>query len=126
MTILDEPMMMIRALARVAQCEEIPAVRIVFDNPKDQAKFKLELIKKMKPADAVTAPIASKGGLDTFEVAGLQVDLSNRDRGARAACERIISVAEKALKDASGNRVAAADIIALRDATAALIKLVRG
>lgn len=126
MTILDEPMMLIRALARVAQCDEIPAVRIVFDNPRDQARFKLELVKKMKPADAVAAPIASKGNIDSFEVAGLQVELSNREVGTRASINKLIKVARKALDDASRTRVTATEIIALRESLAALLDLVGG
>lgn len=126
MTILDQAMMHIKGVARIAACDEMPAVRIVFDNPRDQTRFKLELVKHLKPSDAVTAPIASNSGLDSFEVAGMKVELSNRERGARATAEKLIQAAEKALSEGNRARITNTEIVNLRHSLAALLNLVRG
>lgn len=126
MTILDEAMTIVRGVARTAECEEIPAVRIVFETPQDQARFKLVLVASFRPSDVVSAPIASRGGADHLEIAGLQVELGNKLRGSRAQLAEIIKVAEKSLADGFKNRIGAADIIAMRESLSDLLTIVRG
>lgn len=126
MTILDEAMTIVRAVARTAECEEIPEVRIVFANPADQVRFKLELVKSFRPSDAVAAPIASRWGADHLEIAGLQVELGNKQRGSRAGLEQIIKVAEIALANGHKNRIAAADIVAMRTSLHNLLTILKG
>lgn len=126
MTILDEAMMIVRGVARAADCGEIPDVRIVFADPADQARFKLQLITSFRPSDVVSAPIASRGGADHLEIRGIQVELGNKQRGSRAQLAQIIKVAEKALADAHKNRIGLDDIMAMRQSLSDLLTIVKG
>lgn len=126
MTILDEAMLIVRGIARTAECEETPDVRIVFATPEDQVRFKLKLIETFRPSDVVAAPIASRNGADHLQISGIEVELGNKLLGSRAQLAGIIKVAEKALADAHKNRIAAVDILAMRQSLSDLLTIVKG
>lgn len=126
MTILDEAMVIVRSIARMSNCEEVPDVRIVFANPTDQARFKLELIKHFKPSDVVSAPIASRGGADCLEIKGVQVELGNKQRGSRAMLRERIEAAEKALVEGGRLTIRPAEIVAMRRSLSDLLTIVKG
>jgi hypothetical protein len=126
MTVLDDAMLIVRGIARAAHCQEIPEVRIIFASPADQVRFKLELVKSFDPADVVSAPIASRGGADCLEIAGLQVELGNKLRGSRALLESIIKAAEVALEDGRRRTIAPAEILAMRQSLSDLLQIVKG
>lgn len=126
MTILDEAMVIVRSIARMSNCEEVPDVRIVFATPEDQVRFKLELIKHIKPSDLVTAPIASRGGADCLEIKGVQVELGNKQRGYRAQLAEIIKEAEIAIANSRQRTITPDEIRALRLAATNLLTIVKG
>ena len=126
MTVLDEAMLTVRGVARAAQCEEIPEIRIVFMTPADQVRFKLELIKNFKPSDVVSATIASRGGADHLEIAGLLVELVNKERGNRALLANIIKCAEVALEEGRRRTINPKEILAMRQSLSDLLTIVKG
>ena len=65
-------------------------------------------------------------GADHLQISGIEVELGNKLRGSRAQLVGIIKVAEKALADAHKNRIALADILAMRQSLSDLLTIVKG
>lgn len=125
MTILDEAMHLLGAFAQEAhiEAEKLPDVRIVFDTVQDQARFKLLLVQKMHPSDAAGAQIGS----NTFKVAGIAVELSNKERGSRAVAERIIKDAGEIYAGMKGKRtITPLEISTMQVCLGDLLRLVKG
>lgn len=119
--ILDEAMYLLDGFATEADCKKPPNVRLIFNDPEDQARFKLLIVQKMKPVDAVTAPIGS----EKFELAGLTVELCNKEIGTRPIIERIVEHARRALKEGSKPTVTPPEILAMRQALSDLLGLMK-
>lgn len=126
MTVLDEAMLIVRGIARAAECEETPDVRIVFATPKDQVRFKLKLIETFRPSDVVAAPIASRNGADHLQISGIEVELGNKLRGSRVQLAGIIKIAEETLQRADRRTMRLEDIRAMRQSLSDLLTIVKG
>ena len=79
-----------------------------------------------RPSDVVAAPIASRGGADHLEIAGLQVELGNKERGNRALLANLIKAAEVALEEGRRRTIHPKEILAMRQSLSDLLTIVKG
>lgn len=108
-----------------AKCAKAPTVRVQFHDQLDQVAFRRALLTG-RTADAPIVDRAGRFGSDCFEIAGIDVELCNGDRGSRAMAAKMIEDAAKALAHGSRPKIGNAEIIGMRQALTDLLNLVRG